>query len=157
MQISTQKIPAFLFIILAIFMFFLIIGPRVSDEQQRKHCVYNIHLPGPFGLSLNCDSLDFLSLADNPKIFLQKGNVRQDRPGFIVLASALSKFYPLKMNKAMRRAVHIATVNGNGYYMPIFYFKYYVAYIIINIAVLVLSFWFFSKIIFKKCLAHLFK
>ena len=47
-------------------MFALLIGPRLPDDQQATQCVVNVHLPGPFGIGLNCDSPEFMRLAHEP-------------------------------------------------------------------------------------------
>ena len=126
------------------------IGPRVSDEQQREYCVYNIHLPGPFGFTLNCDSPDLLLLAHNPRGLLQEGNVRQDRPTFVLGAFAISKLFFFKKDAAINRAVHFATVRGKNFFAPIYFFKYYLAYIIINILILLCAFSLFRELICRE-------
>lgn len=69
----------------------LLIGPRVPDDQQAARCVVNVHLPGPFGISLNCDSPEFLRLANMPSGLLEPKNVRQSRPGLIIAAAVIAR------------------------------------------------------------------
>jgi hypothetical protein len=75
---------------LAILVAGLLIGPRIADDQQAAHCVVNIHLPGPFGIGLNCDSPEFLRLAESPSGLLEPMNKRQSRPGLILAAALLA-------------------------------------------------------------------
>ena len=149
MKISSKKAPAFLFGILITFMAFLMIGPRVPDNQQKENSIYNIDLPGPFGFSLNGDSPYFLYLARYPEVILHEKNIRQDRPGFIMLASAIAKIFPLQ---DVDRPVLIVTRDGDALDMLISYLKYYISYVLINIFILFGAFSFFSYLVCKeKC------
>ncbi|WPD21024.1 MAG: hypothetical protein SD837_12520 [Candidatus Electrothrix scaldis] len=150
MKIASHKVPALVFGVLIIFMALLMLGPRVPDNQQKENFIYNIDLPGPFGFSLNCDSPDFLFLAHNPWELLRKGNVRQDRPAFILLASAFAKIIPLSEQGKMARRVHIATRDRFAFYLPIYFFKYYASYILINVFILLGAFLFFSNLVFRE-------
>jgi hypothetical protein len=67
----------------------LLIGPRVPDSDAGSLCVGNIGLPGPFGISLNCDSPEFMWLARDPSGLLFHENSRQSRPGMILLAALI--------------------------------------------------------------------
>src|SRR5262249_13048749 len=67
-----------------------LIGPPIPDDQQTAKCVINVRLRGPFGLSLNCDSPEFLRLATNPTGLLEWHNVRQARPGLIFAAAVVA-------------------------------------------------------------------
>jgi hypothetical protein len=137
-------------LVLVLFMTFLMIGPRLPDDQQREHCVYNIHLPGSFGFSLNCDSLLFLDLAHNPSGLLQENNVRQDRPGFIIAASALAlipkSIFSLADEQTKKSVVYLGHILDRDIYMPLFFINYYLSYIALNILILSLSFYLFLKI-----------
>ncbi|MDD5528127.1 MAG: hypothetical protein PHO56_04105 [Patescibacteria group bacterium] len=73
----------------------IIAGPLVPDDQQLKQCVVNFHLPIG-GLSMNCDSPEFLRLATDPQYLFEPKNDRQSRPGYIVLPWLVSRpFAPL--------------------------------------------------------------
>ena len=76
---------------LSVFAAFLLIGPRVPNEQAAMECVQNVDLPGPFGLSLNGDSPDFLLVAIDPARMLGDKKLRQSRPGMIFAAHVLSR------------------------------------------------------------------
>ena len=77
-------------IALGLVMLGLLIGPRVADKDQVEHCVVNVDLPGPFGLSLNCDSPEFMRLANNPSALLESNNTRTSRPAMILAASGIA-------------------------------------------------------------------
>jgi hypothetical protein len=65
-------------------------GPSVPDNRQRASCVTNFHLPVG-GVSINCDSPEFLRLATNPQYLFEPMNVRQARPGHIFAAWLVSR------------------------------------------------------------------
>ena len=73
----------------AVLMGALLIGPRVAEDQQAWWCVGNVHLKGPFGFSLNCDSPLFMALARDPSALFDPDNVRQSRPGLIAAAAII--------------------------------------------------------------------
>src|SRR5262249_13874721 len=73
----------------AVFVAALLIGPRVPYERQAEFCVVNVKIGGPLGISLNCDSPEYLRLAREPSALLEPTNMRQSRPG-LVLAAPLS-------------------------------------------------------------------
>jgi hypothetical protein len=73
----------------------LAVGPRVPNDEQRLYCVKNINLPGPFGISLNCDSPVFLEDAANPRLLLAENAVYQGRPLHISLVGLIG--YPLRL------------------------------------------------------------
>jgi hypothetical protein len=68
----------------------LAIGPRVPEDQQGTHCVANVRVAGPIGISLNCDSAYYMSLAQDPSLLLAPRSVRQERPGIVLAAAILS-------------------------------------------------------------------
>lgn len=77
--------------ILLVISLLLLIGPRVPYNLQKQYCVVDLHLVGPFGLSLNCDSPEFMNDAVHPSRLLSKNSVRQSRPGMVLAAYLLSK------------------------------------------------------------------
>ncbi len=68
----------------------LLVGPRVSSVDQSKYCVVNVNLPGPFGVSLNCDSSELMRLAVNPSLLLDVNNIRTSRPTIILAAAGIA-------------------------------------------------------------------
>jgi hypothetical protein len=134
---------------LSVIMLGLFVGPRVPDERQAEFCVVNVHLAGPFGISLNCDSPDFMRLAREPAGLLEPRDARQSRPGLIVAAAALAlPLTPLAdlAERAGARAARadidpsrVANSLAND-------FPGYVAYIGLNVAFLLMSFALFRRI-----------
>ena len=120
----------------------LLIGPRVPDRDAGYNCVGNIYLRGPFGFSLNCDSPEFMWLARDPAGLVDHVNSRQSRPGLILLAAAIQA--PLSL-----------VLPPDGPPVPVYQGLYdplrvaqsviqdrpaYVAYILLNVAILLMSF-----------------
>jgi hypothetical protein len=129
-------------------MIALAVGPRVPDKDQRAHCVVNVHLRGPFGLSLNCDSPEFMRLALAPQHLFDPQNERQSRPGLIAAAALLViPLMPLSSAAqwfsaaSQREDIDPQRVeNALAAYPPAF-----VAYVLLNIAVLLAAFYFFER------------
>ena len=134
---------------LIVLMLGLFVGPRIADDQQVKHCVVNVHLPGPFGISLNCDSPEFMRLAQHPDALLEPLNTRQSRPGLIAAAAllswALSPLQSLADTLGIRARRHdIAPqriANALAEDIPA-----YVAYIILNFATILAAFYLLRRI-----------
>ena len=120
----------------------LLIGPRVADDEQNYRCVGNIALAGPFGLSLNCDSPQFMWLARQPEGLLEHRNARQSRPGMIVAAALLTAPLalvvppggpPLPVTQGLLETERITPSLARD--LPA-----YLAYILLNGAILLLCF-----------------
>lgn len=117
-----------------------LIGPRVQPQEQKAGCVGNIHLPGPFGIELNCDSPEFMWLAREPSALLTK-NRRQSRPGLIIAAAMLqmplSQVVPFNAPPRMIGPTNdtAAIVNSFDNNLPT-----YLAYVLLNISILIVSF-----------------
>jgi hypothetical protein len=132
-----------------ILMCALLIGPRVPDDQQVLHCVVNVHLPGPFGIGLNCDSPEFMRLASEPSALLEPLNTRQSRPGLIAAAATLT--WALSPLTALTYRLHIQAsradidpqriANAVARDLPA-----YLAYIIINVLLVLTAFCLFRLI-----------
>ena len=138
-------------VVLLGFMAVLMLGPNLPDSQQREHCVYNIHLTGPFGFSLNCDSPLFMQLSNDPAQILEKNNVRQDRPGFIFLTASIAKFYtiiypPAEREEIQQQAINVGRINNTEIIFPLAWLVHYVAYITVNVLIILLSFHCFLRI-----------
>src|SRR5665213_391642 len=134
----------------------LLIGPRIADDQQRENCVVNVRLLGPLGISLNCDSPEYLRLAHEPSGLLEVDNTRQSRPGIILAASAISViFSPMRhLPKwfdiaAQRQDIDPRRISG----ALASQFPAYFAYLTINISVLLLTFFVFLQILGEVSLA----
>lgn len=81
-------------LILSVYCIGLAIGPRVPDDLQGRYCVRNVYFIWPFGLSLNCDSFNYLEEAANPAFLLHPKAIHQARPGHIVLVHIAG--YPVR-------------------------------------------------------------
>jgi hypothetical protein len=129
-----------------------LIGPRAPADRQAEFCVVNVHIAGPFGISLNCDSPEFMQLARRPSALLEPENTRQSRPGMVLAAAALA--WPLKpfaslANKAGIRANRTDIEQERINSALETDFPFYTAYIVLNIVILLLSF----VILRKSCLS----
>ncbi|MGE3149116.1 MAG: hypothetical protein AB7K04_08625 [Pseudorhodoplanes sp.] len=126
------------------------VGPRIADADQAARCVVNAHLPGPFGLSLNCDSPEFLRLAHTPSALLEPKNTRQARPGMIFLAAILAAPLEPIAGLARKMGTHAERSdidpqrisNAIANFLPAF-----AAYIFLNVVLLALSFYFLLKLV----------
>ena len=130
---------------LAVTVIGFLIGPRIPADQQQKACVGNIELPGPFGIHLNCDSPEFLSLADSPQRLLEPLNYRQSRPGLIIAASLLQA--PLSLISPALNT-HPSLEQDPASIVESFRrnISAYVAYVILNAAILLSTFYFLRRI-----------
>jgi hypothetical protein len=134
---------------LVVLLLGLLIGPRVPERAQKDHCVGNIELAGPFGLSLNCDSPQFMWLARQPEGLLEHRNARQSRPGMIVAAALLTRPLslvappggpPLPVTQGLLETERITPALARD--LPA-----YLAYILLNGALLLLCFHFVRKMV----------
>ena len=131
------------------------IGPRVPDNMQKEYCVRNFEINSIFGHSMNCDSADWILNASNPKRLLEEDSIRQARPGLIVNANIYSFFINkifgfFGYNDEYPKTTFIDNKNltyevFERYNPKIVYFSYF----LLNVKILVLSFFFYFKI-FKK-------
>jgi hypothetical protein len=142
---------AWVWFLVALFTAVLVflIGPPIPDDQQAARCVINVRFRGPFGLSLACDSPEFLRLATNPTGLLEPQNARQSRPGLIFAAAFVAlPLAPLR-GLATRFGVHADPGDwdphkasaGLANYPPAF-----VAYLLLNILFLAAAFGCLMKI-----------
>jgi len=120
----------------------LLIGPRVPAVDAGYNCVGNVELWGPFGFELNCDSPEFMWLARDPEGLINHLNSRQSRPGLILLAALIQA--PLSLIVAPAGE---PTPVYQGLYDPArvawSFFQdrpAYLAYILLNLAMLLASF-----------------
>ena len=151
-QISLRRYWLLLMTALAILMVGLLVGPRVPDKHQAALCVVNVHIRGPFGIALNCDSPEFMRLARQPSALLEPQNTRQSRPGLIFSAAALAlPFSPLsdlaqkagvRANRADIESSRIENALAKD-------FPGYAAYISLNVVILLLSFYVFQLIFWR--------
>jgi hypothetical protein len=136
---------AFFAIALLLLLLGLLIGPRVPAHEQMAKCVGNVHLIGPFGFALNCDSPQFMELAADPSELFEPDNWRQARPGLIALAAIIL----LPIAAIMPQQVPFPKNNGNSgppapaeitisfsHSLPAYF-----SYVLLNILLLLSGFW----------------
>lgn len=128
----------------------LLIGPRVPLSQQKHQCVVDLHIVGPFGVSLNCDSPEFMKDAVHPSLLLRKNSVRQSRPGMILAAYLLSK--PLFFLNHLAHYLHpnvtrkdIAASRVNALWQS--GFSVYAAYFLLNLVILIFACYFYFELV----------
>ncbi len=151
-QAIVYRKPFFIlgFILLSVVTMLLLIGPRVPLNQQKQQCVVDLHIIGPFGLSLNCDSPEFIKDALHPHYLLTKNSVRQSRPGMILAAYILSKplfflnyFAKWYHPHVTRDDIAPSRVNalwGGG-------FAVFGAYLLLNLVILMLACYFYFALV----------
>jgi hypothetical protein len=78
-------------LVLAIFTAGRLVGPRIPDDEQRRWCAVNVHIAGPFGVSINCDSPEFVRVAAHPSVLLATTTPMQSRPGMPAVAWLIAR------------------------------------------------------------------
>lgn len=134
---------------LAILMIGFLVGPRVPESRQSEFCVVNVRIAGPFGVSLNCDSPEFLRLAREPSALLEPENTRQSRPGLIIAAAIIAlPLSPLAdlAQKAGIRAARPDIEPGRIENSLAKDFPGYAAYVGLNAGIVLLSFYIFQLV-----------
>src|SRR5262249_248065 len=147
--VRTSAWPLFL-LGFALFGLGLLIGPRLStDDEAGYHCVGNVALAGPFGFELNCDSPEFTWLARDPARLIASVSSRQSQPGLILLEAVITAPLPL-------------VIAPDGPPRPVYQGLYdpprvaatfvqdrpaYLAYILINLAIVLATFHVLRRII----------
>lgn len=58
----------------------LFLGPKVPAEEELSRCVRNVHLPLGLGTSVNCDSGNFLRIANDPRLLFERKRIVDGRP-----------------------------------------------------------------------------
>ncbi|HTX87025.1 MAG TPA: hypothetical protein VMC41_03090 [Candidatus Nanoarchaeia archaeon] len=141
-----QATLIFLGLLMAAAIAIFLAGPLVPDDKQLASCVVNLRAPIG-GLSMNCDSPEFLRLATDPKYLFELKNDRQARPGYIAAAWLVSRpffFLPPVIEKIGFRAMRATPPR---FTRPLFdYFPAYLGYVLLDIFFIWLSarlFWSF--------------
>jgi hypothetical protein len=78
-------------LVLAVFTAGRLVGPRVPESEQKHWCAVNIHITALLGVSLNCDSPEFMRVAAHPELLLGTTTPMQSRPGMPALAWLISR------------------------------------------------------------------
>ncbi|MDC3091831.1 hypothetical protein OA848_05540, partial [Rickettsiales bacterium] len=132
---------SFWFIIIA-YLILLLVGPKVSDTEQKEYCVRNFEINSFFGHSMNCDSADFMKNAAEPKKLLEEKSIRSARPGIIWVAHYIS----IPINKIAKTLGIKFTTKSKTNEKNIHPKIIYISFILINFLLLVASIYFFFKI-----------
>jgi hypothetical protein len=82
---------ALFLLVLAVFTAGRLVGPRIPDSEQKQWCAVNVHITAAFGVSINCDSPEFLRVAAHPSVLLGTTTPMQSRPGMPALAWLMSR------------------------------------------------------------------
>jgi hypothetical protein len=118
------------------------VGPRVPDDEQSANCVVNVRVASPFGVALNCDSPELLRLAREPSALLEPENSFQSRPGLILTAAILA--IPLSPLASLPHTIGVRASPVDSAWSRIddlaADFPPYVAYVLLNVGILLLSF-----------------
>jgi hypothetical protein len=137
----------------------ILAGPLVPDSQQLQQCVVNFKLPVG-GLSMNCDSPEFLRLATDPKYLFELKNDRQARPAYIAAAWLVSR--PLLPLAAIAEKIGFKAMRETPprFIRPLAdYFPAYAGYVLLDIFFIWLTarlFWSFFAEGEKKISAKVF-
>ena len=134
---------------LFLLMLALLVGPPVPNNQQEHYCVVNAKLPGPFGVSMNCDSPEFMRLAREPSGLLEPLNTRQSRPGMVAAAAALAWTLSPLSGLANKLGIQAGRSDIDPKRIATSLAKDipgYLAYIILNVVILLATFYFFRRI-----------
>ncbi len=145
---------ALFFVLILGYLAALMVGPRIPADQQKAYCAYNVHIAGPFGQSLNCDSPAFLADAAYPqRIYAPEGR-RQDRPGAGLTVHILSQPFVWAFKAAGMGEVFAldeytqerkAQNERENEIDPKQLLPYYLGYAVLKVLVLALSFILFLK------------
>ena len=136
-------------LVLAIFTTGRLVGPRIPDSEQKHWCAVNVHIAGPFGVSINCDSPEFMRVAANPAVLLGTTTPMQSRPGMPALAWLISRplqqlapLVPGLVGTPQRADIDPARIaHAMQSYGP-----EYVAYVLLNLLILCASFYIFRRV-----------
>ncbi len=130
--------------ILAAIMLSLLVGKPMDPAKAQALCLYNVNLPGPFRLLLNCDSAGFMRIAADPSTLLEPESERQSRPLFIIagylsslvmtpVAAILQPFMPTDSGPTLYNTAKIHA--GLQTLLPV-----YLGYLMLNVCALWLAF-----------------
>jgi hypothetical protein len=125
----------------------LLIGPPVPADRQSANCVQNLRISEHLGISMSCDSPEYVILAGWPTLLQRPDALRQARPGAILIAFLLEKpLRPLVRGISMP----LPEIAVNEYFLSERWrgsAAIFLAYIMLNFAILIATFWWFLKAI----------
>jgi hypothetical protein len=127
---------------LAVFAVALMLLHKIPDNYHRRILGENYQIIGPFWIVLNYDSREFMRGAENLNNILAPGYVRQSRPGTVFIAYFISKI----LAPVLSWIENTLAATGREFHPPLErYLHQYVAYVLINVAAVVTSFWLYLK------------
>ncbi|VTR64736.1 membrane hypothetical protein [Desulfosarcina cetonica] len=117
----------------------LAVGPRVSQQSidQDHLWLENIQFSSYFGVSLNCDSYFYMIGAADTRTVFAHNSVIQSRPLLPLIAHPLSKLLEVVVFRPLPRASKLFNKLLHTY----------IAYILINLLVLIWAYWLYFKIV----------
>lgn len=134
---------------LTIFTAGRLVGPRIPDDEQKRWCAVNVHVTRLLGVSLNCDSPEFLRLAADPAVILSTSTPFQSRPGMPALAWLISRplqplasLVPRLVKTPQRADIEPGRITGALQSFG----PEYAAYVLLNLLILCCSFDVFRRI-----------
>ena len=144
LKIPSLFFPFLFWSIILFYLFLLLIGPKVSDSEQKKYCVRNFEINSFLGHSMNCDSADFMKNAIEPKKLLEENSIRSARPGLIWAAHLIA--IPINKITETLNSIYKKKTKINNEGIKIHPKIIYISFILINFFLLFSSIYFFFKI-----------
>jgi hypothetical protein len=136
-------------LMLAIFTAGRLVGPRIPDDEQRRWCAVNVHITSQVGVSLNCDSPEFMRVAAHPAALLETATPMQSRPGMPAAAwlvalplQPLASLVPRLVKRPERADIDPGRIQGALQSFG----PQYVAFVVLNLLILCGSFHLFHRV-----------
>lgn len=137
LNFSVNKILRYSLLIVVVAVSFLF-SPQPKVEND--YCGQYIHLGAHAGFVFNCDAADYCMNAANPARMLGDTAVRQSRPLFVLLATAVG--HPLQW---LTNQLDLPFFKSMGEEAAM-YIGFYMGYVLINFLTILLSLLFFESI-----------
>ena len=141
----------FLLIILLVNISFLFSGPPEAKGPE-SYCPHRyVRLNSFMGVPVNCDEFVFIGAAVRPTYLIQPGFQRQNRPGYVLLGTAVGYtiYYVLYPFHESLKSFAYKKLSGQFSYRElekaVLYGSVYAGYIIINVLILFLTMVLFEK------------
>jgi hypothetical protein len=134
-------------LLLVLFVVALMLLHKIPEDYPYSIRGENYQFMGPFWVVLNYDSRAFMRGAEDLTEILTPDYMRQSRPGMVVVAHFVSK----ALGPAVTWVERVLASTGRQFHAPIDrWLHQYVAYIAINLTVVLLSFWYYIKLAGSK-------
>jgi hypothetical protein len=141
-RLTIRSALIMLVVFLALFAIALMLLHKVPENYNRRILGENYQIIGPFWVVLNYDSREFMRGAENLNYVLAPGYVRQSRPGTVIIAYFVAKI----LGPVLSWIEHALAATGREFHPPLErWLHQYVAFVIINLSAVVLSFWLHLK------------